>query len=507
MSTYLNGVPTDATGRCSSFVLAASDSSQLNKAQADYVCNAADDFPSINAAIALMTAMQGHLKLLPGNYYGNTEITIDVSRMTFDFEGANLVYSGTGKCLSINNGALAYNFDSNVVKGGAIIATGAALASATATALHLRGVINAWIRTGIHNFKAGVAVELETNDAAGDYCESTQWWLNIRDCKTGVKLTGDTSFSYQHFRKFTYVVSDEAMANCIAIDAENNTYPAVGWVFDEFYLWPYSHNAISGIKGINLYDCQIEYALVDSLAGTHGDAFILLDGTDPRIVIDRVDIFNLNAAGRAPLAWQTKHYDFETRVPTLGWATDDTTVGNSAAGPMAQTVHTTVAANERGLLNTPVAFMDEGVAYTSINWDKAKAFIFDIMVGGSDVQALRRFQVKPGVAEGILAAMGLAIEIQNLALFGECYGAGRATLDLSTVLSQWLTYQIMIVHFPGSRVEWYVNKVLKGTYDTPANIPNGTVASNSLVHSIINGAAGGVDAMLLLGNLRIKSKG
>ncbi len=504
MSTYLNGVPTDATGRGASFVFAASDSSPLCKAQADYVCNGVDDFPSILAAIVVLTPLNGYLKCQPGNYYGTTTITLDVSRMTFDYEGANFIYSGTGICFDINNGALAYHLDGITFKGGAIIAAGAAIASATATALHLRGVVNAWIRTAIHDFKAGTAVELETDLATGDCVETIQWWLNIRSCKTGIKLTGDFSFATQHIRKFTYTV-EEAMANCIAVDAQNNTWAAHSWVFDEFYVWPYTVNAVSGIKGANIILCRIAHALVDSIDGAHGNAFVFLDGTSTSISIDQYEVIACNPAGRSPIAWQTQQYDFKTQVPTLAWTANDTTVANSFYAAMVQTCHTTVAPNERGLQWTDCAFLSENNAHTTIDWDTAKVYLFNIMASGSDVQALRRFQIKCVNGEGILAAMGLGIELQNLLLFGETYGAARGTVNTTLTLTEWENYQIMIVHYPGSRVEWYANGVLLGTYTTAANIPNGVVATNYLVHSIINGAAGGVDAMLAVGNLHIFS--
>ena len=484
-------------------VVATSDAPAACKALADYVCDGTNDVAQVQAAIDAQSAFSGYVKVVGTTLYAATKITLDVSRCTLDMEGVNISYTGTGVCLDINNGALGYQMDSNTVKVGAIIAGGAAVASATATGLHMRGVINAWVRMAIHDFKAGTAVELESDNAVGDYVESTQFWLNIRNCKIGVKLTGDDSLSYNHFRKFTYAISDEAMSGCIAVDAQNNTFDGIGWIFDEFYLWPYTTNPFSGIKGANLIDTKIHHAFVDSLDGAHGDAFVMLDGADPSIVIDRYDLIQCNAAGQSPLAYQTQHYDNETRVPTVGWTTDDTSVGNSIPGPMIQIVHTTVGASERGLSQVTCGFLDEGVAYSSINWGKAKCFIFDIMVAGSDAECTRRFQIKPAAGEGVLAAVGLAIEVQNLALFGETYGAARATLTLNTTLTQYLTYQIMIVHYPGSRVAWYVNGVLKGTYTTVANIPSGTVATNYLVQSIINGVTGTVDDILGVGNIKI----
>lgn len=65
------------TGRTATFVVAASDSSVLSKAQADYVCDGIDDDVQIQAAINALPANGGHVYLLNGRYVLSNEVNLN----------------------------------------------------------------------------------------------------------------------------------------------------------------------------------------------------------------------------------------------------------------------------------------------------------------------------------------------------------------------------------------------------------------------------------------------
>lgn len=94
---------------------------------------------------------------------------------------------------------------------------------------------------------------------------------------------------------------------------------------------------------------------------------------------------------------------------------------------------------------------------------------------GAGASSVGRVQLKQTQADGALVAAGIGIQINNYDLYGESYGSSDATVNLGVTMADAQTYRVDIVHYPGVRVEWWVNGVLKGAQATAANIPSGIV--------------------------------
>lgn len=178
-----------------------------------------------------------------------------------------------------------------------------------------------------------------------------------------------------------------------------------------------------------------------------------------------------------------------------GWSEVVTGSGTSGQSPSYITVSTGVSASSsaRCYINVLGGFNLADDNWVRIDWDKKLYFVFNYRRGGSDSEAVARVQIKGTTDEGALAGKGIGIRADNLALVGESYGTALGAVDLGSNLPDGQICQLVIVHYPASKIEWYVNGILKGTQSTAANIPGGiSAAAVSLVVSIKNGVTGGV---------------
>ena len=116
--------------------------------------------------------------------------------------------------------------------------------------------------------------------------------------------------------------------------------------------------------------------------------------------------------------------------------------------------------------------------------------------------AIGRVQLKTTQADGSLAATGLGIQINNYSVFGESYGSAGATVNLGLTLTDSETYRIDIVHYPGLRVEWWINGELASKQTTAANIPSGIVACY-MQNSLSNVAAN--DVQMFVNSIQFKT--
>ena len=193
-------------------------------------------------------------------------------------------------------------------------------------------------------------------------------------------------------------------------------------------------------------------------------------------------------------------------IPTNA-AWDAVLAGSGATNqqPMWFRINTGVTASSKAALLCLARLLNVGATYFQyINWDKKIYLIFNIVRHGSDAQIIARVQLKQVTTEGVLAAKGIGLRAENFALYGASYGTEVGSVDLSTTLTDSLDYQIMIIHYPGSKIEWYVDGVLKGTQSTAAKIPGGEgSASGVLLASTINGEAGGTNCYLYVGAPKI----
>jgi hypothetical protein len=149
-----------------------------------------------------------------------------------------------------------------------------------------------------------------------------------------------------------------------------------------------------------------------------------------------------------------------------------------------------------------------GQGLSACDFDKTVKFSFLVLRVGSDAEAVARFLFAEDftwpVQEEDIQGYGLGLEIQNLALYGVSRGSGgsKASVDLETALTAGESALVDIIHYPGEKIEWYVNEELKGTQETLASIPAGMRAPR-LFWSIKNGVTGGVDAYIYWSALSI----
>jgi len=200
----------------------------------------------------------------------------------------------------------------------------------------------------------------------------------------------------------------------------------------------------------------------------------------------------------------------QARVPTVPitgeWA-DGSTVGSVTVYPQYMLLNTGGAvANQDGLAFCVAAFVNSSFgagAYNLVDWDNKLIIAFDIARTVGDNAALRgRVQLKQANAEGILAALGLGIEIQNLDIYGETYGGARSTVSLATTMTLDYTYRIMLVFTPGVGCDFYVNNQYTAQLTTVANLPSGLAGATSYWVCSIDNQAVAVDGSMVVGPIK-----
>lgn len=191
------------------------------------------------------------------------------------------------------------------------------------------------------------------------------------------------------------------------------------------------------------------------------------------------------------------------RVPTNGgWTTSVLFTGGVAQAPSRLYLNTGGTASSRGLASAFTFGLNAGtIARAYLDWTKRLELSFILCRQSSDVEVIARFQLKEASTEGLLAQRGIGVEISNYTMVGEAYGTARNTVPIATLTDDRVS-QIRIVKLI-DRVEFWVNRILAGTL-TGTAVPNVTgAASAHHVASIINGATGGVDAGLFVGNIMV----
>jgi hypothetical protein len=190
-------------------------------------------------------------------------------------------------------------------------------------------------------------------------------------------------------------------------------------------------------------------------------------------------------------------------VPTnAGWTTSLLNSGAVTQDIFALIPHTGNTANSRALANCIAIGLNSGDRNVeAVDYSKALELSFFVDRVNSDAQVIGRVQLKQTASEGVLANTGIGLQISNYTVSGEAYGSARQTLALGELTNNRL-WRVKIVVVPGVRVEFWVNDVLVGSL-TGTAVPTGVNATSRLVISIINGASGGTDCFLNVGNIKI----
>jgi len=188
-------------------------------------------------------------------------------------------------------------------------------------------------------------------------------------------------------------------------------------------------------------------------------------------------------------------------VPTnAGWTASVSGSGATIQKPVYLTARTGTTANSNAKLHTYAAGLSVGEsAHSVVDFSKRTEMHFYIQRNSSDSEVVGHVQVKRSNAVGDLAEEGIGLRIENFNVIGEAYGTARNTVSLVT-LTNYRPARFTIVLVPNTRVEFWVNGELKGTL-TGSAVPTGKTGDTYIVVDIANGATGGVDARLIMGNL------
>jgi len=111
----------------------------------------------------------------------------------------------------------------------------------------------------------------------------------------------------------------------------------------------------------------------------------------------------------------------------------------------------------------------------SIDFGKKFVMCFGLSRVTSEAAAVGRIQLKQVQTSGALAAAGLGIQINNLAMTGESYGSALGGVNIGN-LTDGASSAIMIIHYPGVRTEWWVDGAYTAQQTDTTKIPSGTVA-------------------------------
>ena len=193
-------------------------------------------------------------------------------------------------------------------------------------------------------------------------------------------------------------------------------------------------------------------------------------------------------------------------VPLYDWM-DGSTGGTAVADTLRMILNTTAVAARDGLAHTVAAFLNSyfgAGAYDRVDWDNKIIIAFDVArTLGTEATGRGRVQLKQVNTEGILAALGIGIEIQNYALWGETFGAARSTVDLALTMTINYAYRIRVELFPGGRCDFYINDILRGSIITVANLPSGLAGATSYLVASMDNAAAAVDLSLAVSPILI----
>ena len=120
-----------------------------------------------------------------------------------------------------------------------------------------------------------------------------------------------------------------------------------------------------------------------------------------------------------------------------------------------------------------------GLATNSVfNTDFGKPLRLSFVVSrvGAGASAIGRVQYKTVTTDGVLAAPGVGIQVNNYAVTGECFGSTLGTVNLGLTMVDSRSYHIEILHYPGRRVEWWVDGIFAASVTTTTALPTGSAA-------------------------------
>lgn len=172
-----------------------------------------------------------------------------------------------------------------------------------------------------------------------------------------------------------------------------------------------------------------------------------------------------------------------------GWTAVKVGTGDNSLNINHLYLTTGANANSSSLFYFYLALSARGQAQDVINWDKKMRFRVRLeREAGDNAALIAYFQVGAATTYKALDAKGIGFTFNNLALWGESFGAELGTVDLATNCVVADVFDLEIIHTPATSVEFLIDGVLKDSITTAAKIPSG-VSSGALLNVSIGNSA------------------
>jgi hypothetical protein len=505
-------------GRGYTHVIATSDATATEKAQADLILTGTagvyENPTSLQALLTAGTDSSSYIILGQNCYFSTGIVLPDINFLTFK-SNAVINYNGTGVAVT----AEFTNKNKAYIDIADIVATGAAIPSGTAEALRVGGISFSKIQCLANSFKGNIGFNLY--DAVNIVSENNEYWLNAKDCLRSIYPNGAGTLARCTFRNFTCEVADATLNNVVALDVTDATSTHYLLHFDSCICWVGTNNTMSFMKG--LYTAEATFDEADVHGNGYGSNFTMWDGVKSdtkcnlsnwNTVHNNAKMYNTNliyvgrwerdnvlqpSLGLLDNKLEAMHVRLDYSSPNVVYAyTHD---GGGTTFPMGngEASIDSIAPYDNATCWWKCSWSKSYTGSTAINFNKPIVMRFIVDRQGSDAESVHRLQLKSdaGATRSAMTAPGIGIEILNMALRTESYGAARESSALAA-LSDAVNYDIVIIHYPGVKIEWYVDGVLTVADTTLNTIPSGDNYSMILLQTSYNGASGGTALVFIM---------
>lgn len=427
----------------------------------------------------------------------------DKDGVTYDTRDSAITYGGTSYAIAWQPVATDEYLRYGRLLLGSLTATGSALTSATAVGVYINNIQESEFSGHIFQFRAGASVQI--GSAAANWSGLlTISKLEILQCRKGLEFVGDGAVHSISIGEFWWAPADDTAPNYGIIDSKG-TGNANTIKMGVVYLEP---SAVANSTGI-YSDGGVGWSIDQLSWDTSAVANVSVYSATP-IQIGVAYGSNTEqtfAACQIPAASmrQALERTYGGRIMPFTIAADSWVASNAESGScsftaMRMSTATGVTANSRGLAYIYLSGMHLDESVDILHWDKPLYLTFRYARRMSEAESIARVQIKEAATEGQLAAQGLGLQLDNLNVTFESYGASRGTAITTPVtqLTAADAYDITIIHLPGYADHLYLgngsnNSPRSVTITTAANIPSGASGVVYVVVSIINGVSGGTD--------------
>jgi hypothetical protein len=508
---HLNSVTRLPSNGAATKVIATSDADANIRATADYVLDGTNDYVEIQAAIDAMNDGEILTIVGPTVTLGATGIDFgDLSNFQFLAPATTIKYSGTGVAIEWTPASQTYFSRIDAL----VEFTGDAITSGTARAFKLGAHQFGDFKLRYKAVNSGGALEIVTLSPSL-YFECNGLWMSGY-AHRHIIFTGDYSFAYNYLNQADFDLSDAA-DNAVCLDFSNNTWDVVSWQIPKINVWPHATNTNTVIKSNGTSDIVIDHLMVDGVSGK-GAALTIFDAVETDLRVKRLTLCALDSGRiiRSTEGVSAPYIDeiYEDGVKLVGGAgeigeqlsrtvimpvalaeTSDMSDDTGSRWTTSAGVAVQSGAGVSAVGGAAISCELQGNEYSS--WDEYFSWKLRVQRSGSATNAVGYIQIKPTTAVGALAGHGLGIRMDNLAMKGISYGSGGAeeAVDLSVDMTQGIYYNVEIRFYPGVKIEWYVNGVLKGTQSTTTKIPS-SGGDADLVCSIAKAADGATNCKM-----------